>query len=217
MMFEFDDATEGAAYLSALKKSGTPQAAGTATARAPEAAPPVKTPANEVAPSNRPYPSITDKRKGPRHRCKGSAHLQESGTAATWATFADISLYGCYIETPAPLRVGTTLGLTLEMNGFRVQASGEVRVAYPSLGMGIRFIQLSETNRAQLREMVGSISHSSMNMRSLAAKRAPSMPPSDAFPGLSNPVATLQAILNFFETRHVMGREEFLSILRKSH
>jgi hypothetical protein len=33
---------------------------------------------------------------------------------------------------------------------------------------------------------------------------------------MENPSAALQAIHKFFEDRHVMGREEFLRIVRKS-
>jgi hypothetical protein len=211
----FDETSDGAAYLSALKKSGSPQAAGTATARAPKATHAAETRAAEAAPSNEPSAASVDKRKSPRYRCRGSAHLQESGTVATWATFVDISMHGCYVEAATPLRVGSVLGLILEMNGFRVEASGEVRVAYPSLGMGIRFIKISERNSEQLREMVGSVSRPS-TVGSGAAGRAPSIPQSDALPGVTNPVATLQTILHFFEKRHVMGREEFLTLLRKS-
>jgi hypothetical protein len=211
----FDETSDGAAYLSALKKSGSPQAAGTATAHAPEAAHSVETRAGGFSPSNIASASRVEKRKSPRYRCKGSAHLRESGGVATWATFADISLHGCYVEAANPLSVGTMVGLTLEINGFRVEASGEVRVAYPSLGMGIRFVKISEEDREQLRAMVHSISGSSTTGSRVAA-RAPSTPQSDALPGVTNPVATLQAILNFFENRHVMGREEFLSLLRKS-
>ena len=210
----FDETSDGAAYLSALKKSGSPQAARAAMAPAPEAAHPVETRSAEVAQSRASAPSV-DKRKSPRHRCKGSARLQEGGTAATWATFADISMHGCYVEAAAPLRVGTMLGLTLEINGFRVEATGEVRVTYPNLGMGIRFTKISEGNRERLREMVGSISRSSI-LGSRVAAHDPSIPRSNAVPGVSNPVAALQAVLNFFENRHVMGREEFLSLLRKS-
>ena len=211
-----DDNNEGAAYLSALKKSGSPQAAGTATARAPELAPPLESRAGEAAPSNKANALRVDKRKSPRYRCKGSAHIQESGHAvSTWATFADISMHGCYVEAATPLRVGTMLGLTLEINGFRVQATGEVRVAYPGLGMGIGFIKISEEDRGRLRDLVGSISRSSLMTPPVAA-RAPSIPQSDPLSGVTNPVATLQAILNFFENRHVMGREEFFTLLRKS-
>lgn len=210
----FDETSDGAAYLSALKKSGSPQTPGTAVAHVPGASHPVEIRFPEVAPPNQASAS-TDKRKSPRYRCKGSAHLQESGTAATWATFADISMHGCYVEAATPLLVGTTLGLTLEMNGFRVEATGEVRVAYPNLGMGIRFIKISERNREHLRGLVGSIPRSSM-IGSRVAAPAPSIPQSDAVPGVTNPMAALQAILNFFENRHVMGREEFLTLLRKN-
>jgi PilZ domain len=200
----FDETSDGADYLSALKRSGSPQAASAATARAPDPAP-GGTRVGEVAPSSKPNPARGDKRKSPRYRCKGSARLQASGSAvATWATFADISLQGCYVEAASPLRVGTLLGLKLEINGFRVEATGEVRVAYPNLGMGISFIKISEKDREQLRELVASIS------------RPSATPHSAALPTVADPAAALQALRNFFENRHVMGREEFLRILRTS-
>ncbi len=211
----FDETSDGADYLAALKKSSSPQATGAATAPAPEAAHPADFRAGDGPSTNKPGARSADKRKAPRYRCKGSARLQENGTAPTWAAFADISLHGCYVEAATPPRVGTMVGLTLELNGFRVEASGEVRVAYPNLGMGIHFVKISERNREQLRAMVGSISKSSMMIGTRVVTRAPLIPQSDSVPGVTNPVATLQAILNFFESRHVMGREEFLSLLRK--
>jgi PilZ domain len=211
----FDETSDGADYLAALKKSSSPQTAGTATARAREGAHPLASRAGEAASTSK-GARAADKRKTPRYRCKGSARLQESGTAAIWARFVDISLHGCYVEAATPLRVGTMISLTLELNGFRVEASGEVRVTYPNLGMGIHFVKVSETNRDQLRAMVGSISKSSMMIGSQVVIHAPLIPQSDSVPGVTNPVATLQAIVNFFENRHVMGREEFLSLLRKS-
>jgi hypothetical protein len=144
------------------------------------------------------------------------AHLQENGTVATWATFADISMHGCYVEAATPRRLGTVLNLRLEVNGFRVQAAGEVRVVYPNLGMGIRFIKISEGDRERLRELVNSISRSSVILGPRVATRAPSIPQSRALPSVADPGAALQALQSFFEDRHVMGREEFLTILRKS-
>jgi hypothetical protein len=208
----FDETNEGAAYLSALKNPGSPQATGTATVAAPAKAHFAETP----TPANRPSPARVEKRKSPRYRCKGSAHLQENGTVATWATFADISMHGCYVEAASPLRLGTVLNLTLEVNGFRVEATGEVRVVYPNLGMGIRFIKVSEGDLEQLRELVGSISRSSVILGARAPTHAPSIPQSSALPGVANPGAALLALRNFFEHRHVMGREEFLTILRNN-
>jgi hypothetical protein len=210
----FDETNEGAAYLSALKNSGSP---GAGTAQTPKAAHSVKTLAGPVTASPAPSAVPKEKRKTPRYRCKGSARLLENGSAtATWATFADISMHGCYVEAASPLSLGTVLNLRLEVNGFRVEATGEVRVAYPNLGMGIRFIKMLEGDREQLRELVGSISRSSVILGPRVASRAPSIPQSRALPSMANPAAALQALQNFFEDRHVMGREEFFTILRKS-
>jgi hypothetical protein len=152
--------------------------------------------------------------------------MQEIGsTVAAWATFADISMHGCYVETAAPFRMGAVLGLKLEANGFRVEAAGEVRVVYPGLGMGISFSNIADKDRERLRELVRSISPPSVILPALTqgsrvAPRSPSSAPapprSDVLPAVANPGATLQAILKFFEDRHVMGREEFLRILRMS-
>jgi hypothetical protein len=212
----FDETSEGADYLSALKRSGSPQATGAATTHAPEI-PPTAATLKEAPTPNRANPTRTEKRKTPRFRCKGSARLQERGSGvATWATFADISLQGCYVEAASPLRVGTVLGLKLEVNGFRVEASGEVRVAYPNLGMGISFIKISEKDREQLRELVASISRPSAARSAQGATRVPTIPQQDALSAAANPSAALQAMRSFFENRHVMGREEFLRILRTS-
>lgn len=212
----FDETSDGADYLSALKRSGSPQAGGAAAARAPEPPHSAAT-LGEVPTPNRANPARAEKRKTPRYKCKGSARLQEKGsTAPTWATFADISMFGCYVETANPLRAGTVLSLKLEINGFRVEATGEVRVAYPSLGMGISFIKISEKDREQLRELVASISRPSTTPSAQSATRARAIPQLDVLSATANPSAALQAMRSFFENRHVMGREEFLRILRKN-
>jgi hypothetical protein len=206
----FDETSDGAAYLSGLKQSGSPQAAGAA-----------QVPSNPAiraeGPSSKASAVSVENRRSPRYRCKGSVRLQEIGsTVATRATFADISMHGCYVELATPLRVGALLGLQLEVNGFRVEATGEVRVAYPSLGMGISFDKISEEDRERLRGLVRSISPPSVIVTPRVTPRSPSVPQSDALPPVSNPGAALQAMLNFFDERHIMGREEFLRILRKS-
>jgi hypothetical protein len=67
-----------------------------------------------------------------------------------------------------------------------------------------------------LGELVRSISRPSVILGGRAAMRAPAAAPAETLPGVANPAATLQAMSNFFEDRHMMGREEFLRILRKN-
>jgi PilZ domain len=208
-MADEDDA--GAAYLAALKQSASPRA-GAAPARAPDVQHPAETRTGGVNP-----PASADRRKSPRYHCQGSAHIHEIDSGvATWTTFSDISLHGCYVEATATYPVGAALGLKLEANGFRVEATGEVRAAYPNLGMGISFSSMSEEDRERLRELVRSISRPSVILGARVAMRAPLPAQSEALPALANPGAVLQAMLDFFEDRHMMGREEFLRILRKS-
>jgi PilZ domain len=212
-----DENDAGAAYLAALKRSTAPQAAGAAPARAPEVPRSAESRTGVVAPPGKTNFTGTEKRKSPRYQCQGSARLQEIGsTVATWATFTDISMSGCYMEAAATYRAGATLGLRLEANGFRVEATGEVRVAYPQLGMGICFTKISDADRERLRGLLRAISPSSVILSSRPAPHAPSIQQSDAMPPVTDPAVALQAMRNFFEDRHIMGREEFLRILRKS-
>ena len=219
--FMSDEANAGAAYLAALKKS-TPQAAAAATARAPILPSPslnkgIGAPANTISP-------VDEKRKSPRYRCQGSARLREivSGVS-TWATFTDISLHGCYVEAMATFRVGAKLGLTMEVNGFRVECNGEAKVVYPNLGMGISFTTMSDADRERLRELLRSLSRPSVilgarpeiNAAPVPEAEGLSMPANSPTP-VTNPAAALQAVMNFFEERHILSREEFFRILRKS-
>jgi hypothetical protein len=209
-----DEPEAGAAYLAALRQSTTPQAAGAAAARAAEV-PGFARASGAIPPARN--SSIVEKRRSPRYRCQGSAHLRQvDSDVATWATFTDISLHGCYVEATATYPVGVVLNLKLEADGFRIEATGEVRVVYPNLGMGISFRKIAEEDRERLRELVRSASRPSVILKSQMAPHAPSGSPASTLPPVANPGAVLQAMMKFFEDRHMMGREEFLRILRKS-
>ena len=210
-----DEIDAGAAYLAALKRSTIPQATGAAPARAPTPASPPGTPLGSTL-SGRTDPA-PEQRRSPRYPCQGSAQLREihSGTS-TWATFSDISLHGCYVEAATAYASGSVLALTIEVNGFRVEAKGEVRASYPGLGMGISFTEVSEKDRERLRALVRSLSQPSIMMGARTEAVPSSDPQLNPLPAAANPALALEAITKFFEDRHVMGREEFLRIVRKS-
>jgi hypothetical protein len=211
-----DENDAGAAYLASLRKSVTSSAAGAAAARAPVPRSAENQPGDAV-PTTRANTGIIEKRKSPRYKCSGSARVQEVGsTVSTWATFSDISLHGCYVETAVPLRVDATLSLKLEVNGFRVETGGQVRVSYPGLGMGVSFTKMAEEDRERLRELMRLISPPSVILSQRIAANGPSAPPAASLSAVANPGAALQAMQDFFRDRHIMGREEFLKILRKS-
>jgi PilZ domain len=199
------DDNDGVAYLRALRR--TVESAAAAAAPAPEAAAARDADAGESAFTG------PEKRRSPRYKCEGSAEMREEGhDVRTWASFKDISLHGCYVEATATYPVGTLLDLKLEANGFQVQTRGTVRVMYPFLGMGIAFTEMAEDDRTRLRELLRTIVRPTIVMAAppLAAASL------EAVPVISDPNAAMRALIEFFEKRPILPRDEFLRILRKS-
>jgi len=202
---------EGISYLMALKRSAEPVAAAAAPAREGDAA----ASAGPGASSQKAFQGA-EKRRSPRYKCEGSAEMCEvSCDVRTWATFTDISLHGCYVEAQATYPMGAVLRLKLEANGQRVEATGNVRVTYPYLGMGIAFVEMTPENETRLKDLLASISRPSVIMGPGVASSLPARL-LDSVPTIANPGAALQALLDFFEDKQMLMREDFLRILRQS-
>jgi hypothetical protein len=213
-----DEINEGNEYLKALKGTAAPPVPG-AEAPAAERDPRAQLVWGGIVGSSGPQPQFTgaEKRRSPRYKCEGSVELREQNCEVrTWAAFTDISMHGCYVEAQATYPVGTVLQMKLEANGFRVESMGNVRVNYPYLGMGIAFVEMTEENRAHLRDLVGSVSRPSVIMGPGIASAFPARSPLDAVPLISNPEAAIKKLAEFFESRQPLMREDFLRILRTS-
>ncbi len=206
---------EGVAYLIALKHSASPNAG---TPASPEKTAPATLPDTNTA-----TPTIGDrfpgaeKRRSPRYKCEGSAEICEEGCdVRTWATFTDISVNGCYVEAQATYPAGTVLHMKLEANNIRVETQGNVRVTYPYLGMGIAFVNMSDENRARLKQLLATLSRPCVVMGPGIASSLPATAPLNAVPLVTNPEAAVQALMEFFENRQMLMRDDFLRILKKS-
>jgi hypothetical protein len=161
--------------------------------------------------------SGVEKRRSPRYKCEGSAEMHKEGDDAhRWATFTDISLHGCYVEATETYVAGTVLDMTLSANGFNVNAKGSVRVTYPYLGMGIAFTEVSAQDRANLRELLRSISRPSVILGSLSSPVASILRRSESLPPVTHPEAAIKAIVQFFEERQLLTRDEFSRLLHRS-
>ena len=216
-----EDIDHGGSYLRGLKQSldlheGT--AAAPARAALPEKHPRLET--TDANSSERFHGP--EKRRSTRYRCEGSAGMREDGRdVQTWARFTDISLHGCYVEAQATYPVGTVLHLKLEANGVRVENKGTVRVSYPYLGMGIAFTEVSEETRKRMKEMMGSLSRPTAIMglgigSPEIASSLPAQEPPHALPKIADPAAAVRALAEFFDSRQMLSREDFLNILSKS-
>jgi len=199
---------EGTAYLMALKQS-----ARQSSSAAPPAARVETTPAAQAGDTFQ----GAEKRRSPRYKCEGSVEVREDGCdVRTWATFTDVSLHGCYVEAQATYPAGTLLHMKLEVNGIRAETKGTVRVTYPYLGMGIAFAEMDEENTAHLRQLVASLSHPCVIMGPGIASSLPATEPLNGVPLITDPTAALQALVEFFERRQMLMREDFLRLLKKS-
>ncbi|MGO8793731.1 MAG: PilZ domain-containing protein [Candidatus Sulfotelmatobacter sp.] len=210
-----EETNEGAAYLLSLKKSKAPamEAAQSGAAAAPARAEIAGAAAGGPGSANA---GGAEKRRSPRYKCQGSVRLQPvGGTASIWATCTDISLHGCYVEASTPYGMGTELTMRIEANNCRVEATGDVRVSYPGLGMGIAFLTMREEDRERLLELVRSLARPKL-AASLRLAPEESLPAQlDAVHSVADASAALRGMLQFFENRQMMSREIFLSILRK--
>ena len=199
-----EELNESVAYLRALKQSAPAHA----EARSASAAPAEEDGERYQGP---------EKRRSRRYKCEGSVQIREEGREIpTWASFTDISLHGCYVEAQATYPVGTLLHMKLEANGLQVETKGTVRVNYPYLGMGIAFVEMSEENQAHLRRMLATITHPCVIMGPGIASSLPATEPLNGAPLINDAAAAVRALMEFFESRQMLMREDFLRIVRKS-
>lgn len=195
---------QGPAYLLALKQSFQADAA---SAQARQA---------ERDAAGEQYQG-SNKRQAPRYKCEGSVEIREEGCdVRTWATFADMSLHGCYIEAQATYPAGTVLNMKLETNGIRVETRGNVRVSYPYLGMGIAFVGMTGENVARLRQILATACRGCAVMRTDIASTVAGSEAMSSMPVIADPAAVIRELMEFFESREILRREDFVRILRKS-
>jgi hypothetical protein len=208
------ESDEAVAYLRSLKQSVSPMAAsGTEPARESG----MSDPAGAAPADSGDRFKGSEKRRSPRFSCEGSAELREAGCdVRTWATFSDISLHGCYVEAQATYPANTMLHMKLDANGVRVETNGSVRVSYPYLGMGIAFVEMSEENQSRLRALLATISRATVIVGPGLASSLPASGPLEALPIITDPASAVRSLVEFFESRQMLMREDFLRIVRQS-
>jgi hypothetical protein len=82
--------------------------------------------------------------------------------------------------------------------------------------MGIAFVEMSDENRSRLRELLATITRPTVIMGPGIASSLPAGGPLSALPTSTNPQAALDALTEFFESRQMLMREDFLRILQQS-
>jgi hypothetical protein len=75
---------------------------------------------------------------------------------------SDLSMSGCYVDTLAPLSVGSLLRINIRHDSHEFTASAVVVYAHPSMGMGVTFTDVKEDSRELLRFWIADLTGDSM-------------------------------------------------------
>jgi CheY-like chemotaxis protein len=66
----------------------------------------------------------------------------------------DLSLGGCYLDSPSPFPVSTRVTLAMRAAGVELRTEGVVRVMHPDKGMGVEFTQSTAEHRGLLEKFL---------------------------------------------------------------
>ena len=100
----------------------------------------------------------TERRKHPRLKCLNSIELYPEGNSSKlWGKAGDLSLGGCFVEMPMPLKEGTKLKIVLWVRDEKLLIKGKVVGSRPGFGVGIQFSEINPEDTVRLRQFLQSI------------------------------------------------------------
>ena len=100
---------------------------------------------------------IAEQRVHPRFKCHNSVEIHTQEGATFWATIADLSVGGCYLEMAIPLPKGTKVKVGIWIGETKAWADCEVAYTTPGSGIGVKFRRISKEDLARVQEFLGSL------------------------------------------------------------
>jgi hypothetical protein len=100
---------------------------------------------------------FAETRHHPRFKCRNSVEIHAHDGASFWATIADLSVGGCYVEMAIPLPVGTKVRVGIWINEIKSWADGEVAYSTPGFGTGVKFTKVSELDRERIEQYLSTL------------------------------------------------------------
>ena len=100
---------------------------------------------------------ISEQRVHPHFKCHNSVEIHTQEGATFWATIADLSVGGCYLEMAIPLPKGTKVKVGIWIGETKAWADCEVAYTTPGSGIGVKFRRISKEDLARVQEFLGSL------------------------------------------------------------
>ncbi len=160
-----------------------------------------------------------ERRIAPRFKCRGSATIFVPNISfPTRGQIDDLSLSGVYINTNAPLPVGSAVTLQLALQESTFKADAEVRTSHPGVGMGLMFTGIDTENRMIIGAIINRLS-GAMAAPAAQATAFQAVPPATVAPsGLTAAPrwdVVGREISEWFRTHENLSREDFFGLMRR--
>jgi c-di-GMP-binding flagellar brake protein YcgR len=126
----------------------------------------------------------------------------------------DLSLGGCYLETPSPFPANARVELSMRIRNLEARATGIVRVMHPDQGMGVVFVQKTDDQRQEVETFIRALmDNSGVAPELLVEPEGLETPAGAAVEG--NAVPSDDPLLELFFNRATLSATDFLEELRK--
>ncbi len=97
---------------------------------------------------------MAERRQGQRISCQADAHIDGPDDGHLHARVTDLGVGGAHMDALTTLPVGRRAVLSFALIDREVSAEIEVIYAMPGHGMGVRFINLSPSERVLIKSLV---------------------------------------------------------------
>jgi len=103
-------------------------------------------------------PTTRERRTHPRLKCANSVEVYPQGqTIPIRSRTVDLSVGGCFLEMPNPLPARSQIRLALWLKDFKLWANAQVVTSTPGFGIGVKFTEIAERDRDQLKQFLESM------------------------------------------------------------
>lgn len=149
---------------------------------------------------------IQERRLYPRFACQGNAEVRTSeANEVHWGTVTDVSLGGCYVESPSPVPNSREVELTVTIAGYSADLKGRVVVSHPMVGMAVLFTSIAPEARAAMRNIISAVSG--------GKSTAPVSTPRTVKVTAQSAIAVLQDISSHFKVNRSLTAAQFAEII----
>ena len=126
----------------------------------------------------------------------------------------DLSLGGCYLETPSPFPVRARVELSMRLGEVQSNVSGLVRVMHPDVGMGVVFVQKTSQQRSEVEKFIQALMDSNGVIPELLVQ-PDGLEPVGTGESLNHSPANDDPLLDLFYNKADLPTEDFIEELRK--